>query len=477
MRSLYAKIVLWFWLAMVLVVATLVIGINLTQSRVEQAYEGERDKILLPLLAERYAKLYEEQGTKALLPLQTPGVPHGYFLGQDGQDVLGQPVPRETRALIQRASQTDGTQIESVGGRHFFAAQRTTANSGKRYVLVLDLKPPLPPFLRDASPIQVLRLASVLLMAGLVCLWLARYITAPLSKLRQIARELAKGNLGARVGSAGAKRRDELGDLARDFDNMAEQIEALMSSQQRLIRDISHELRSPLARLNVALGLARRNAGPEIEGSLDRIEREAGRLNELIGILLKLARLESGIEATNRETIDLEQVLREVISDANFEAQSRNVTVRVVKAELCSIKGTREALQSALENVLRNAVNYTAEGTEVEVALDRIRDARQDLALIQVRDHGEGVPEQLLQNIFKPFYRVADARERSSGGAGLGLTITERIVHLHGGTVEARNSVQGGLVVEFRFPLTSALASRPERDPISSDQLTSPLMS
>src|ERR1700680_2731995 len=126
MRSLYAKIVLWFWLAMVLVVATLVIGINLTQSRVEKAYEGERDKILLPLLAERYAKVYEEQGTKALVPLQTPGVPHGYFLDQDGQDVLDQPVPRETRALIQRASQTDETQIEGDGGRHF-AAQRTTA--------------------------------------------------------------------------------------------------------------------------------------------------------------------------------------------------------------------------------------------------------------------------------------------------------------------------------------------------------------
>jgi signal transduction histidine kinase len=247
---------------------------------------------------------------------------------------------------------------------------------------------------------------------------------------------------------------------------MAEQIEDLMSSQQRLIRDISHELRSPLARLNVALGLARRNAGPEIEGSLDRIEREADRLNELIGVLLKLARLESGSEATNRETIDLEQVVREVTSDANFEAQSRNVTVRVVKAELCSIRGIREALRSALENVLRNAVNYTAEGTEVEVALDQIRDAGQDLALIQVRDHGEGIPEQLLQNIFKPFYRVADARERSSGGAGLGLTITERIVHLHGGSVEARNSAQGGLVVELRFPLTSDLASQPERDPI-----------
>jgi signal transduction histidine kinase len=465
MRSLYAKIVLWFWLAMVLVVATLVVGIDLTQSRVEKAYEEERDTILLPLLAERYAKVYEEQGTKALVPLQTPGVPHGYFLDEAGQDVLGQPVPRETRALIQRASQTDETQIEGEGGRHF-AARRTTATSGKRYVLLLDLKPPLPPFLRDTSRIQVLRLASVLLMAGLVCLWLARYITAPVSKLRHIAKELAKGNLSARVGSAGAKRRDELGDLARDFDNMAEQIEDLMSSQQRLIRDISHELRSPLARLNVALGLARRNAGPEIEGSLDRIEREADRLNELIGVLLKLARLESGSEATNRETIDLEQVVREVTSDANFEAQSRNVTVRVVKAELCSIRGIREALRSALENVLRNAVNYTAEGTEVEVALDQIRDAGQDLALIQVRDHGEGIPEQLLQNIFKPFYRVADARERSSGGAGLGLTITERIVHLHGGSVEARNSAQGGLVVELRFPLTSDLASQPERDPI-----------
>jgi signal transduction histidine kinase len=292
-----------------------------------------------------------------------------------------------------------------------------------------------------------------LLVAGLVCLWLARYITAPVTKLRAATRQLAAGNLNARVGSAAAKRRDELADLGRDFDHMAEQIEALMSSQRRLMTDISHELRSPLARLNVALGLAWRHANPETEGSLERIEREADRLNELIGVLLRLARLDSGVDPMNRDTVELEALVREVSADADFEAQSRNRTVRILRSVPCSITGTRSALRSALENVVRNAVNYTAEGTEVEVILERVRDASQESAVIRVRDHGDGVPEDVLENIFRPFYRVADARERSSGGTGLGLTITETVMRLHGGQVKANNSHTGGLVVELRFPL------------------------
>ena len=174
-------------------------------------------------------------------------------------------------------------------------------------------------------------------------------------------------------------------------------------------------------------------------------------------MLLRLARLESGAETTNRETVDLEELVREVAADANFEAQSRNVTVRILRSEPCSVAGIRGPLRSALENVLRNAVNYTAEGTKVEVTLDRIRDSAGGSAVIQVRDHGEGVPEQLLESIFKPFYRVADARDRNSGGTGLGLTITERIVRLHNGNVKASNSAHGGLVIELCLPLSGAL--------------------
>jgi signal transduction histidine kinase len=465
MRSLYAKIFLWFWLAMVLVIGTLVFSIGLTQSKVTNAREEELDKMLVPLLAERCAKAYEEQGKTALSAslktLPPPRWSHAYFFGEDAAEILGQAVPNEMRAIVQRAMHTDDTQIE-YGRDRRLVAQSVLRGTGKRYVLLLEVRSPVRPFLQGTPRMLAIRLISVLMVAALLCLWLARYITAPVIKLRKITRQLAEGNLGARVGSAGVKRRDEIADLGRDFDNMAERLEGLMLSQRRLMTDISHELRSPLARLSVALGLAWRSANPEIESSLEHIERETDRLNELIGALLSLARLESGAEPANREAVNLEALTREVIDDANFEAQSRNVRVRMARCQTCSITGIRGALRSALENVLRNAVNYTAVGTEVEVTLDRIHDATESFAVIQVRDHGDGVPEELLGSIFKPFYRVADARERSSGGTGLGLTITDRIVHLHGGTVTAWNSKHGGLVVELRMPLTGALAGNAE---------------
>ena len=234
---------------------------------------------------------------------------------------------------------------------------------------------------------------------------------------------------------------------------MAERIESLMSSQQRLIHSVSHELRSPLARLNVALGLARKQADATVNGSLDRIEREAGRLNELIGNLLTLARWESSAERVNCDDVELDALVREVAADADFEAKSRNRSVRVVTLSPCSIAGVRDLLRSAIENVIRNAVNYTHKGSEVEVTLEHVRGPALESAVIRVRDHGDGVPEHALENIFSPFYRVADSRERSSGGAGLGLSIAAKAVSLHGGQVKAENSPSGGLMVELRFPL------------------------
>jgi signal transduction histidine kinase len=203
----------------------------------------------------------------------------------------------------------------------------------------------------------------------------------------------------------------------------------------------------------VALGLARRQAGPEATAALDRIERETERLNELIGNLLQLSRLESGAAPMGAETVELDGLVREVAEDANFEAQSRNRKVRVIEAESCAIAGSRELVRSAVENVVRNALKYTAEGTDVEVSVKCMSDPAGENGVIRIRDHGEGVPEDALEDIFRPFYRVADSRERSSGGTGLGLTITERAMRVHGGQVKAQNSPAGGLVVELRLPV------------------------
>ncbi len=233
---------------------------------------------------------------------------------------------------------------------------------------------------------------------------------------------------------------------------MAQRLESMVKAQQRLLGDISHELRSPLARLGVALGLARQRSGAEANGALDRIERESDNLNEMISQLLTLTRLESGTDGRKPSEVDLAALVRDVAEDADFEARSLNRSVQVVWTEKCSINGVEELLRSAVENVVRNAVRYTPEGTAVEVALRRQNGGGDRFALISVRDRGKGVPEESLEKIFRPFYRTEDARDRQSGGGtGLGLAITERAVRMHGGTVEARNAKDGGLSVEMRL--------------------------
>jgi len=301
---------------------------------------------------------------------------------------------------------------------------------------------------------QGLRLLIVLLVGGIFCFWLARYLTKPVLSLRATTNELAEGNLGARVSSKLTKRRDEIGQLGRDFNGMAERLEMMVKAQQRLLGDISHELRSPLARLGVALGLARQRSGPQATGSLDRIERESDNLNEMISQLLTLTRLESGTDGRKRTEVDLSELVREVAEDADFEARSLNRSVQVVSSDKCSIPGVEELLRSAVENVVRNAVRYTAEGTAVEVALRKQNGSGDNFAVISVRDRGNGVPDESLERIFRPFYRTEDARDRQSGGGtGLGLAITERAVRMHGGTVQAANAAGGGLSVEMKLLL------------------------
>jgi two-component system sensor histidine kinase CpxA len=320
-----------------------------------------------------------------------------------------------------------------------------TSAKGQRFIYLAHI--PRPPF-QPTFQTLVTRLLVVLVIGGIFCYWLARYLTQPILKLRTTTNELAEGNLGARVSKKLAKRRDEVGQLGRDFNSMAERLESMVRAQQRLLGDISHELRSPLARLGVALGLARQRSGPEANGALDRIERESDNLNEMISQLLTLTRLESGTDGRKRTNVDLAALVKEVADDADFEARSLNRKVQIVSSDNCAINGVEELLRSAVENVVRNAVRYTPEGTAVEVALTR----QNGHAVISVRDHGNGVPEESLEKIFRPFYRTEDARDRQSGGGtGLGLAITERAVRMHGGSVQAVNASDGGLAVEMRF--------------------------
>jgi two-component system sensor histidine kinase CpxA len=286
------------------------------------------------------------------------------------------------------------------------------------------------------------------LVSGIVCFVLARYLTAPLGRLRRATESYAAGDLSMRVAPTLGARRDEVAELAQAFDRMAEQLQALMSAQRQLLSDVSHELRSPLARLQVALGLARQRSDGRAAEELDRIEREAERLNQLIGQVLSLARLESGASAPAQESVDLAELLERVAADAAFEARAANRRVEIAHTTAAHMTGDARLLQSALENIVRNAVRHTAEGTAVVLALDE----EQARWVVTVRDHGPGVPVDMLARLFEPFVRVSEARERASGGYGLGLAIARKAIRAHGGEVFARNEPSGGLAVVVALP-------------------------
>lgn len=299
-------------------------------------------------------------------------------------------------------------------------------------------------------------LLPLLLIGAFFCYWLARHLSKPIVELRGATQALSEGKLTARVNDKLLQRRDEIGYLGNDFNVMAGRIESLVEAQRRLLGDISHELRSPLARQGVALGLARRRGNPEVGSALERIGREAERMNQMIGQLLTLSQLESGTDYLSKVDIDLGALVKEVADDAQYEARSLDRSVRLVAIEACSVNGVSELLRSAVENVVRNAVRHTAPGTEVEIAL-RCEDSNGSrYATVNVRDHGKGVPEESIEDIFRAFYRVEHARDRKTGDTGLGLAIAARAVRLHGGTIKAGNAPDGGLNVEIRLETQEA---------------------
>jgi two-component system sensor histidine kinase CpxA len=462
MRSLFLKVFLWFWLAMALVVGALFVTTELTRTRQPFPFYTGMDRIM-DVYARQAADTYERAGRAGLAQLFGEANNRAditfFFFDEQGAEVTGRNVPPDVQEAARRAAATRQI-VRAPPGERMFGAHPIVTDSGHHYVVVdLSQRSHFGPF-ADQPMVQALRILAVLLTVGALCYGLARYIVSPVVKLRGVTRQVAGGDLSARVGPLLGKRRDELAALGHDFDTMATRVETLVSVQQRLIRDISHELRSPLARLNVALDLARKRAGVEATSALDRIEREARRLNEMIGQLLTLARWESGMDERRHTPVDLAQLVEEVVADANFEAGHTDRAVRVTHCDPCRIAGVAPLLRSAIENVVRNAVHYTPAHTLVDVALRCQVAGDASVAVISVRDHGAGVPAEALADIFRPFYRVADARDRASGGTGLGLAITERAVRLHEGSVTAANHPDGGLLIELRLPAVAATEQR-----------------
>jgi two-component system sensor histidine kinase CpxA len=411
--------------------------------------------------------VYEYGGTKALddwlTRLEDERNIHMYLLDNSGHDVLKRDLPPDvTEAINQRQSWRDSLPMQmgknpKSRNKEKIIFTQVVSKNGNPYILITALPPPdnNRKVSVDTAQSWGLRLIIIIGVCGIVCVWITWYLTQPVSKLRQATQEWSSGNLTARVSENLGNRQDEISALGRDLDKMAERLQNLMESQKRLLSDISHELRTPLARLQIALGLARKRSGDVAQTELDRIELEAERLNEMIGQILSLVRLDSLAQIENKEEIDIQRLLERVINNAEFEHTHSNKHVQLNLANFSGkLYANTNLLYSALENIIRNALRYTPENTTVTVDVSETLEHK---LKISVRDFGTGVPEPMLTKLFEPFFRVADARDRNTGGYGLGLAIVKRAIDLHEGKVFASNATDGGLIVTVILPLTPSL--------------------
>jgi len=448
-------------------VIVVIVGMSLeTSSILANYYETRWQGVLhtiMPMEAEKCARIYEESGKQAvqeyLDQMQAQKSVRFYFFDEDGNPLLDRGAPELVLKLAKNKEALERTARENlslVSPRQGLAMRLVPGPSGRKYTLAFQQSPNvIMPVSEAVGSHPYLRLLAIGLFGAALCFLLTRHITKPISRLGDTATSLASGRLETRVDRSVRDRYDEIGALGRNFDRMAEQIEALVNAQRDLLGDVSHELRSPLARLTVALGLLEHASPEEVSEYANRIGIEAERLDKMIGQLLTLTRIDSGVEFTRREIFDLTNLVQEVAADGDFEARARQREVKVVQADSCSLNGFPEMLRSAIENVVRNAIRFAPTGTAVEVSLDRVSANNAESAVLKIRDHGPGVSPRFLADIFKPFHRAFTEGTANGQGAGLGLAIAERVVRRHDGSIHAYNASDGGLVVEIVLPIAA----------------------
>jgi two-component system sensor histidine kinase CpxA len=455
MTSLYWRIFLSFWLALALIlVGTVSVVVNGEQQRRFSRAWTQR--------AEIYAQATQtfESGGASALRDWLKGMHRAdnsapiFITDTSGQEMLGRSIPDYLREPPERLAASHDVllhpTLKGIGGPLVLVGP----DARTYHVIVGPLRAGPHLFGELEMPaVSTATLVIALVVSAVVCFFLARYLVLPVDQLRRATRQIASGDLDVRVSPKLKGRHDELGLLAADLDTMSERVRNLLELKQQLLRDVSHELRSPLARLQLALSLARREEGSGVERHLARIGCEADRLEELIARTLKLARLERPMQGVERTQVDVAELLTNIVADVAIEADAHGCSVALETARPLEVNGDPELLRSALENVIRNAVRYAPAGSKV--GIDARRGDGRRIEVI-VRDHGPGVPEKDLELIFEPFYRVDAARNRAVGGDGLGLAIAARAVAIHGGTIQARNLGSGGLAVQLSLPALEA---------------------
>lgn len=449
--KLFWRIFLFFWVATVLMIA-IVLTVN---EFVPVSFPGEHERrfqpdAALPVL-ENAVNAYEQRGPEALRA-QTQSLPVMHHAEIYLFDDQGSPLLADTRdysfyeLMAQDVLKSGHEEFIRLGFRILYACPIESA-SGHRYAAIITI---FTPVVRLFNPRFWSNITIAMLPAALVCMLLTFYLTRPITRLQSAARRLASGDLDARTVSTKDRRNDELGDLARDFDAMAAQIQILMTAQRRFVADVSHELGAPLTRMHLALALLRREFGGD-SSNVQRMQRETEKLSHLVQQLLLLASLEAGrVPSETLTSISIRTVCEEIIEDASFEAMHRG----------CRITGSQQdtqlfvfpnLLRRAIDNVLRNAIRYAPANSEI--VLNCVVDLIRQNVVIDVMDQGPGVPEEALQDIFHPFFRTAPGRESTSGGTGLGLAIANEAVHMNGGTIRACNRKNAGLHVTICLPI------------------------
>ena len=445
MRSLFVRVFLNFWLASALMIFCLAVVTALTNAR---PLSHRWLMHTLDLYTETAIGAYERGGADSLREylagIRSDSHMTAVLLKND-RNLTELPIPAAATDLLDRAK---GEQKSEYSFRSPWLGAIRQTRGNDVYILVAQIEP-VRMFGNFVDPeTSQFRLMLALLISVSLCGLLARSITRPIRSLQRTAMAIAEGDLSARASPALRGRSDELASLAHDFDRMADRVQLLLDQQKMLLRDISHELRSPLARLSISAELVNRGD----MAAAERMQSDIKVLEKMIADLLALARIDASDKHSRRDVVHLGCLLQQLVKDASFEGQTEAKTVVQTGTFDRHLRGDTGLLHSCIENVVRNALRHTPNGGVVEVSMSDTIDAGVAMVVISVTDEGTGVPEQALHQIFDPFFRVPSPDSHKQGGAGLGLSISKRVATLYGGTITAKNQPEGGLEVQVRLP-------------------------